>query len=56
MSGRRRLSRSRHSRVSAFLPADSTRILGEHNTTIVVEMIFVHGGVHMNHVQYGLGI
>ena len=43
-------------RVGAFLPGGPyARILGEHNTTIVVgDTIFVHGGIHMNHVNYGL--
>lgn len=43
-------------RVGAFLPGGPyARILGEHNTTIVVgDTIFVHGGIHMSHVNYGL--
>ena len=43
-------------RVGAFLPGGPyARILGEHNTTIVVgDTLFVHGGIHMNHVNYGL--
>jgi hypothetical protein len=43
-------------RVAAFLPGGPyARILGEHNTAMVVgDTLFVHGGIHPQHVQYGL--
>lgn len=43
-------------RVAAFLPGGLyARILGEHNTAMVVgDTLFVHGGIHMNHVNHGL--
>lgn len=43
-------------RVAAFLPGGPyASILGEHNTIIVVnDTLFVHGGVHMSHVNAGL--
>ncbi|MEC8052450.1 MAG: metallophosphoesterase [Myxococcota bacterium] len=43
-------------RVAAFLPGGPyASILGEHNTVIVVnDTLFVHGGVHLSHVNAGL--
>jgi hypothetical protein len=43
-------------RVAAFAPGGTyANLLAEHNATMVVgDTMFVHGGIHQNHVDYGL--
>lgn len=44
------------SRVAAFAPGGSyARMLADRNTVVIVgDTVFVHGGIHIEHVEYGL--